>query len=66
MTLSRAVEILKNAGVENPLYDARQIFSKIGNIPMEQLVLGGEVEDGTLLQLQKPNSSSQNKVRKTA
>lgn len=47
MTLSRAVEILKNAGVENPLYDARQIFSKIGNIPMEQLVLGGEVEDGS-------------------
>ena len=47
MTLAHAVEILKNAGVENPLYDARQIFSKIGNIPMERLVLGGEVADGS-------------------
>lgn len=46
MTLAQAVEILKNAGVENPLYDARQIFNKIGKIPMERLVLGGEVEDG--------------------
>lgn len=46
MTLAAAVEILKKAGVENPLYDARQIFSKIGKIRMEELVLGGEVEDG--------------------
>ena len=47
MTLARAVEILKNAGIENPLYDARQIFSEIGNIPMEHLVIGGEVEDSS-------------------
>lgn len=47
MTLAAAVEILKKAGVENPLYDARQIFSKIGKIKMEQLVLGGEVENGS-------------------
>lgn len=47
MTLARAVEILKSAGVDSPLYDARQIFHKIGGIPMERLVLGGEVEDGS-------------------
>ena len=47
MTLARAVEILKGAGVDSPLYDARQIFHRIGGIPMERLVLGGEVEDGS-------------------
>ena len=47
MTLSEAVEILKKAGIENPVYDARQIFSKIGKIKMEHLILGGEVEDGS-------------------
>ncbi len=47
MTLSEAVEILRAAGVENPRYDARIIFSKIGKIGMEKLILGGEVEDGS-------------------
>ena len=47
MTLKEAVEILKNAGVENPLYDAREIFHRIGKIPRERLVLGGETEDGS-------------------
>lgn len=47
MTLSEAVKILSSAGVENPLYDARQIFSMLGGIPMSELVLGGEVADGS-------------------
>ena len=47
MTLAEAAEILKAAGVENPLYDARQIFERLGNIPKSRLVLGGEVEYGS-------------------
>lgn len=45
MKLSEAVELLRRGGVENPLYDARAIFSLVGKIPMSELVLGGEVAD---------------------
>ena len=47
MTLTEAIGILREAGVENPALDARIIFAEIGGIPKSSLVLGGEVEDGS-------------------
>lgn len=47
MTLSEAISILSKAGVDNPTYDARQIFSRLGGIPLSTLVLGGEVADNS-------------------
>lgn len=47
MTLKEATELLRAAGVESPAYDAREIFCKLGGIPMSRLVLGGEVEDAS-------------------
>ena len=47
MTLKEAAAILSRAEIENPLYDARVIFSEIGGIPLSRLVLEGEVEDGS-------------------
>ena len=38
MKLSDAVKVLADAGVENPRYDAREIFTRIGGIPLSALV----------------------------
>lgn len=47
MTLDEAVRILRGAGIVDPLYEARQIFRLVGNIPMSALVLGAEVDDSS-------------------
>ena len=38
MTLAEAIKILSDAGVDNPRYDARELFSRIGKIPISELV----------------------------
>ena len=38
MKLSDAVKILTEAGVENPRHDAREIFMRIGGIPLSSLI----------------------------
>lgn len=38
MTLNQAAEILRNAGVEAPLHDAREIFKHIGGLSHEELI----------------------------
>lgn len=45
MTLNEAASILKEAGIDSPLYEARQIFSEVGNIPIERLIFGAEADD---------------------
>ena len=47
MTLNEAKAILAEAGIDNPLYDARAIFELIGGVPKSELVLGGFVPDNS-------------------
>ena len=39
MKLSEAIRILRDAGIENPRYDARTIFEQVGGIKKSQLIL---------------------------
>ena len=38
MTLGEAIKILADAGIDNPRYDARELFSRIGKMPQSELV----------------------------
>ncbi len=40
MKISEAIELLRSAGVENPSYDARALFARLGGISSAELVLG--------------------------
>ena len=38
MTLGETIKILSDAGVDNPRYDARELFHRIGKMPISELI----------------------------
>ena len=49
MTLNEAITVLRDAGVENPEFDARELFAHFGSVPRHELVSRNASVDDELI-----------------